>query len=214
MSKIIKYEQKNWGNIKKKLSRIVTISSRYRMLSQYNKIPKEKQYWTMGGQCVSHSKIIPGCELDQLVKDKFLIKKQFYSVELNTKICKENQKIKGPTWLNGDFFSVIEDFASNNLLNPAIINYDSCITPKHAGAYVGKILLLLSAYDFTDVLVSCNTVASCSYIKDIDLTEVSSIITSNTKVQLALCQGWEVTDTFIYTAHQTKMVTVSFFRRS
>ena len=83
-------QQTNVGTIKKytfskKLTaREETIIKYYRRVF-HESLPKEKQYWSMCAQCAQNGKLIPGTELDQVLKEGLITPDQFHGVDIDKK---------------------------------------------------------------------------------------------------------------------------------
>lgn len=172
----MKLNQKNWSCDKKQKARAETI------VSQYNKffdkyVPKNKQYWTMCGQCATpEGKPLDGCEYHQMIKDGFIMSCQFHGVEINSEIHELNVKAFPETnWYNEDFYRQLVKNIKDNDFNPAVVNVDLPKTPDKGVHYISKILSLLTEYS-SNVLVVVNVILRMRYYKTKDGNYVLNLL--------------------------------------
>jgi hypothetical protein len=101
----------------------------YRQVTGKVSIPSNQYFFTLGGPCAKGGKVMNDSEYDCLTSDHignpFIQPHQYVSVERNAKIHRENCKIKGPTWLQGNLGSAFESwYNAGTNHNPAIISAD------------------------------------------------------------------------------------------
>jgi hypothetical protein len=149
--------KQNCGAESKQQARIDTIIEPYRDYFKHNSLPKEKQYWTMAGQCGADDKPVEGCEPWQLItKEKFITKDQYRGVESKEEIVNSNRTAWDKLqFLHNDFYM---EMAATKDFNPGIVNMDSFFTPETGCEYLGKIMLSLVHRKITDVLLVVNLV--------------------------------------------------------
>jgi len=109
-------------------ARQATLIDMYREITGNTAIPSNKQYWTL---CASQPNT-EGSEINQLVKEKLLIKKQFYGVDTNKKHIKFNkQNHPGAHWVRGNWKDVIYRWEN---YDPALIYLDTMFSAGHQNA--------------------------------------------------------------------------------
>ena len=113
---------------KKVIARKDTIIDVYRRITGTYSIPKEKQYWTL----CAYQPDEEGAEINQMVKEGLLTKKQFHGVD-STKVCiKCNKKCHpGAKWIHGKWNEAIK-YCKN--YNPALIYLDTIYMAGHSNA--------------------------------------------------------------------------------
>jgi hypothetical protein len=141
----------------------VKISSRQSNIIDYyrhffnNKIPDDRQYWTLCGECVSNKNLKKGSEPDQMIKSGLISANQFFGVEIDDQIYKINSSCKSCNFLHGELFNKILQAHNNQTFNPSIINCDFLATHLTQMPILIKILHLLSNHEkYYDILISAN----------------------------------------------------------
>jgi hypothetical protein len=117
-----------WTSPRKIEARSRAVFEVYKDIFGRDSIPKDKQYWTMGGKHYTDDfKPADNTELDHALKSHIIQRKgQFYSAENIEEINKNNKSvIRGPHWIYNDFTSAISEAIFNQRFNPAIINFDT-----------------------------------------------------------------------------------------
>ena len=152
----MKLNQKKWSCPKKLKAREETVISFYR--NNYGQsVPKDKQYWTISGQCAeADGTIIKNCELDHLVKEELIVPEQFHSAEIVPEIFAANAKIPKAHWHQGDFYDMMVQASNEDKFNPAIVNFDSLWMPENGTEYLAKILAFLTSLEIMSVMVVGN----------------------------------------------------------
>lgn len=147
---------KDWTNSAKIQSRKNNIIDYYRYFFK-EKLPEDRQYWTLCGECVENGNLKENSEPDQMIKSGLISPKQFFGVEKQEEIFKINSTCNSVNFLFGDFFQKIIENHNQQKFNPAIINCDFLGTYKTELPDLFKILYLLSRHDkYYDILVSAN----------------------------------------------------------
>jgi len=161
MPRELELNQKDWGCPKKLKARKDTIIDMYRK-HFYDKLPKEKQHWTMCGQCSTEdNQIATGCELDQLTKEGLITPNQFYGVETQKEIAMSNSLLETEAnFINNDFYKAMVEADNDDNFNPAIVNADMISMPKSAAEYLSKIIAFLTER-VNDIMLVCNLVLRC-----------------------------------------------------
>jgi hypothetical protein len=147
---------KEWTNEIKIKSRKSNIIDYYRSYFG-EKVPENKQYWTLCGKCVENGDLQENTEPDQMIKSGLITENQFFGVELDPHIFNILKTCKICNFLNGDIYKVILNSHNKQQFNPAIINCDFLATHITQQPILMKILYLLSCHEkYYDVLVSAN----------------------------------------------------------
>lgn len=207
--------QSKWGCTRKVLARTSTIISRYRFLSGNTKVPLKKQYWTLGGECVDDFGLISNTEIWQILQAKLVHPYQIFSVDSNFKVYKINSRLIEINWIYGDFLEQIIQYKESQLFNPAIINFDSCYTPKKAVKKLSGIIQLVNSLDIHKVLVVCNTVLQSKFI-NISPKEAEEEMYNNIYISTLTRNNWSVDTPFIYRGVDggtSLMSTFSFYKK-
>ena len=100
----------------------------YRILSGgRNRLMSGERFFTLGGPSVHTGVRLPDCELDYFCHQRGLCDySQYVSVEREVAIHRENAKLRGPTWIHGDFADSFRDWFCNlpNHVHPKIVSAD------------------------------------------------------------------------------------------
>ena len=161
MPRELELNQKNWGCPKKLKARMETIIKMYRKHFYYT-LPENKQYWTMCGQCsTSKGKLVKGCELDQILKEKLIISGQFHGVESQNEIAELNNQIEiDAHFHHNDFYRAMVESDNDDDFNPAIVNADMISMPVTAAEYLSRIIAFLTQRS-NNIMLICNLVLRC-----------------------------------------------------
>jgi hypothetical protein len=138
-------DQKSWSDPKKIAARQETIINQYRRLFGQS-MPKDKQYWTMCGQCTTtDNEFQEGCELHQILEEGLITLDQFHGVDIDKEITSANQQaVPQASWYADDFYQAMLKACTESKFNPAIVNADTVNMPDRACGYVSDIMALLS----------------------------------------------------------------------
>ena len=145
-----------YTSVRKKLARSKTIITTYREELGHQRLPEDKQYWSMPAQCVNNNghlgKLIPNTELHQLSSRKGLIlPEQFHGVDHNAAVYEANRLYPGANWYHGDFYDTISYAMDNDpSFNPGVVNVDTVSEPRLGVELFCKVLYRLR--DVRDVL--------------------------------------------------------------
>jgi hypothetical protein len=214
----MKVNQKNWSCPKKQHARSETIISQYK--NNFGiEIPKDKQYWTLSGQCADSSgNQLKGCELWQILESKLISKNQFHGVEINKEIYDLNVKAFPDTnWHNDDFYRAMIKAKSNDDFNPAIVNIDLIRTIDGGGVYASKILSFLTEV-CDEVLVVVNVILHMRYYKTKNGEDVINFLNKHHQFRHAMRGNWTLLkDYYEYngtgeTGSRTKMGSFIFIK--
>jgi len=154
--------QKIWSCPLKVGARKQTTIQLYRALFGKS-VPKDKQYWSMCGQCSIDGTPLEDCELDQIVKTGLIKPHQFYGVEINPEIHNLNtQAWPESNWYCGDFYQAMDNADNKEKFNPAVVNADLITMPETSVNYLVDIFELLST-SATNVIFIVNFVLRSRY---------------------------------------------------
>ena len=109
---------------RKAKARFDTIINTYRELF-HDKLPEEKQYWTLAGPCFDENGKLGTCsEIHQLISSGLITESQYHGIDNGIEIIEKN-RIAAPNsnFYHGDFISQLQ-IASRNNFNPGIIHAD------------------------------------------------------------------------------------------
>jgi hypothetical protein len=214
----MRLNQKNWGDPKKIQARQDTILTPYRNFYHRHGIPKNRQYWTMCGQCASaKGELIKGCELDQMVREKLIVPNQFHGSEIVLEIHEVNSMVPEAYWHNKDFYQAMVEASNRDDFNPAVVNIDTISMTKEGALQIAKIMSFLSKLNIRRVMVIANIIL-----------QIRSHFSSNQKTmdflkellpfQFAMSNGgWHIYDRgYVYSGtggNNTTMGTIIFYRK-
>ena len=193
----LKKRQIDWGQKSKQKARRITIIDCYRN-NFGHRLPANKQYWTMCGDCAINGKLIRGCEPDQIVRAGLIRPEQFYGVEINPEIHKSNEEIKGGYhWLDGTFLRrMLNASASEAGYNPGIIFYD---TLSFLGTHdilkdLKKMMVLIGSMNIHNVLLIVNNIIR-SRVTEINPRQILyPLFERKEEMQILKTYGWHVMD--------------------
>ena len=139
---------KNWSCPHKQEARVKTIIEPYQKLFG-NKLPSNKQYWTLCGEMAVNGTIVDGCELTQMITLGLIQPNQFHGIEGNPEIYSKNKAaLKSPlneaNLYQGEFTEVLDNALRNNNFNPGIVYLDTIQEPKGASELLAVTLDVLN----------------------------------------------------------------------
>jgi hypothetical protein len=201
----------------KHASRQITIYRPYRRLLGHSKMPVNKQYWTIAGQCYNLGQVVSNSEYDHLKRGRLITMNQFRPVEREADVCAANRHIADvPTWYEEDFFTAMKWEDGRGNFNPGIINFDSYNQPKRGVAYYADIINYLVEREFDDVLVVGNFMFNEPRTKKRQFENPNAIneklIVPNVHLREAIAMGWQISSNmFYYRAPENQTTMVSFY---
>jgi len=161
-------------------------------------LPADKQYWTMcASQIDACGELSSESELGQMFGEELITKDQFYGIDIKEDVIASN-RMAAPecNWLEGDFFSTMEDAYASGNYNPGIINADFVTMIWKSAPIVSGVMAFLSDIGMTDVMVVANVMATNPYgsgripvdfVPDFD--EISGEYLKNAVYRRAVSQG-------------------------
>lgn len=217
----MKINQKDWSCPKKQNARNETIILPYREHFSQS-LPKDKQYWTMCGQCATpDGNPLSGSEFSQLVKAELILPEQFVGVELEANIHKLNVKAYPDlNFINNDFYSAMVNAESRGEFNPGIVNADLPRTPDGGYGLISKIMAFLT--DTTDeLLFIANFILRMRYYSTKDGDYVLNKLNGCPQFKYAMSEGnWELVKNGYYeyngagnTGNRTYMGSLVFVKK-
>lgn len=159
----------NWSGQKKQAARLKTIIEPARQMFG-QKLPPNKQYWTMCSKCGTNGNLDQGSEFDQLIQSGLITPQQFFGVEKDSKIHNNNIGLPG-NWINDDFYWAMRSAAANNDFSPGIVNVDTMFLPKIGARFFTDIFTLLSELNINNIILICNFVLRSAYHRDLKTGE-------------------------------------------
>ncbi|HRZ18706.1 MAG TPA: hypothetical protein P5136_01500 [Methanofastidiosum sp.] len=189
--------------------------TQWKKITKHNTIPKNKVLITLGGRSYGNKgySLASWSELSFLLNKKVIKPTQYYSIEENRFIQMGNSKIKQGNWIYGDFVEELEELITTDKLNPAIINYDCCATPRITHDDLGKILLILNTYNIHDVLVCYNVLLHAHYIVE-TVDSAKDTLLDNYWIASSLTKSWRILKPYEYIGGtKTPMCCFMFFRK-
>lgn len=97
----------------------------YRRITNRGSIPRGRGYWTL----CNRQPQLPGAEIVQMVECGLINKNQFYGVDRDAEIIKQNRLWHPEAhWINGDWVEVVEDC---EYFKPAIVYLDTTSFADH-----------------------------------------------------------------------------------
>lgn len=152
----MKLNQKNWSDKNKVQSRIANIVNPYRKYF-HQSLPKDRQFWTLSGQCTTNLEPLSGCELLQMIEEGLITPDQYRGVEFEKEICENNQAVYPCVpFTHGDFYEAMKKAYMKREFNPGIINFDSTYMPMRGIQYLSDILCLVNDINIEEVLIIGN----------------------------------------------------------
>jgi len=219
MDKGFQPDKKNWGDPKKVAARQDTVIDMYRKLF-FDKMPPDKQYWSMCSQCADHNgNVKKGYEFDHVVSSGLIVPSQFNGVEINPNIHNLNIECSEEAhWYCSDFYQTMVKKHNHDEFNPHIINADLVEMPKRASKYISKIMYFL-VYAADDVMLVANMIVQNPWNMKMK-TFVEGIIyefENENAFQFAWQNGWTWYDkTYTYNGtdnNRTVMTTLIFYKK-
>ena len=202
-----------WDHPKKKLSRWITIIELYRELFKRQKIPDDKQYWSLCGNHIRDNKPIEG-ELGYLLKYDFVNRDQYYGIDREKYVIKKNREYYPDiNWICDDFYEAIKKAIINKYFNAEIINYDGVMQPKNSVHYLKKIMSLLDHNFEGELMLNSNFVLSNPYNPSMKLRYKIECVLDRLKEIYLMPDHWQLYyESYIYTHSQANMGILIFVK--
>jgi hypothetical protein len=182
---------------RKSKARFDTIIKTYRELF-HNKLPNEKQYWTLAGPCFDeNNKLGKHSEIHQLTSLGLITEDQYHGIDNGEEII-ANNKIAAPNsnFYHGDFITTLQAAAGSKNFNPGIINADYTKLKETSIVDTSNIIYLLSSLNISNVMVIMNfpwnNPYSGSFKGDINPEEVVNLLSSNQRFNASWNSRWEI----------------------
>ncbi len=203
-----------WDSVNKQSARWITIINLYKELFQRAHIPENQQYWSLCGAHTKENKPIKG-ELGHLLEYKLIQKNQYYGIDREHIIIKNNKKyFPDINWVHGDFVETIENAISNGSFNPAIVNYDGVMQPDNSTQYLKKIMTLIDHNIDNELMLISNFVLWNPYRSLITLRYDVSSVLQKLKNIYWIPNHWSLyPETYLYTNSQAKMGVFIFIKK-
>jgi len=194
-----------WESKPKQIARELTIVDSYKKVFG-QKIPKDKQYWTMCGAHFDKDELPLSGEFGQVVNKNLIDSSQFYGVDQEESIINKNRKLFPDTkWMHGDFVDTMLSHSLSGNFNPAIINYDGVLQPVYGSRYLKKIMKLLDWNFDKEVLLVANFVLKNPYRNDDKLSfSVNDTIKELAKIYFFPDHWSIIPEAYVYSGHSTK----------
>lgn len=189
----------DWDVDKKIDYRNIAVIDKYRSITGNQRLPIEKQYWTMCGKCARKDEtgnysIYENCELDQVLSSGLIRDRQFHGVEIDTDIFQINRLAANQVnWHNGDFWRVIRDASSKPWFNPGIVHIDHIRLPKDTALFAGTVMEILSDKDIRDVLLIISCLVKWGPVTS-GTEDLVKYLKDTSSYQLSYPKGWEMHD--------------------
>jgi len=187
---MLKPDDISWGSCpKKQESRDIIIQS-YKYYSGHTKLPKNKQFWSLCGECVKNSKLISNSEPDQFIKSGIILPYQYHGVEINEDIYNINRQYEGINWYNGDFYKVIMNTPKSHF-NPGIIHFDTTQFPEQTIITFRRIISWINFRKIKKVMVVYNINLS-SYMAKHKRSQhqMEEVVFGDINLRKYLKEGW------------------------
>jgi hypothetical protein len=183
------------------------IMARQAMINFYSELTGKTsitgQYWTL---CSDQSRL-PGSEIEQLVRNKFIKKSQFYGVDISPEKIKKNKKLhRRAHWFAGEWVSVLQDHQS--IYNPEVVYLDSCSVLE--GSPIINLICATLEYT-TSGMIFVNTMSNNPHSGR--MFSVDRLITAlKENVSYPCRQHWELQVRYdkYSSSSKTKMTTIVF----
>lgn len=177
-------------------SRDIIIQS-YKYYSGNTKLPKNKQFWSLCGECVSDGKLITNSEPDQFIKSGFIISSQYYGIEINEDIHNINKQYEGINWLCGDAYKVIMNTPKPNF-NPGIINFDDTTQfPEQTIITFRRIISWINYLKIKNVMVVYNVKPKRKKSNKETQSQMEEVIFGDVNLREYLKEGWILPDQYV-----------------
>jgi hypothetical protein len=154
---------------RKAKARFDTIINTYRELF-HDKLPEEKQYWTLAGPCFDEDGELGTCsEIHQLISSGLITESQYHGIDNGIEIIEKN-RIAAPNsnFYHGDFISQLQIEAQTGRFNPGIVNCDFTKMVKTSAVDVGNVMYLLDNHNISDTMMVVNFPANNPYSGKLD----------------------------------------------
>ena len=149
MKSTIGFENKDWGNPKKRQSRQESVFDAYREIMNHQSLPPNKQYWTLCGKHTSHD-----CELPHALADGIITPSQFHGVDRVEDIIDHNrEQYPEANWHEGEFDEIIDQVDN---FTPGLLNLDTVHMTERAAALAAQVLFVLVEAGVSDCLLAVN----------------------------------------------------------
>lgn len=186
-----------------------------------DKIPLDKQYWTLGGRSVkANGAIVANSEYQMAINAGLILPAQFHSVEKFEDIHQDNLKgLPEVNWYQGDFYEHMQESESKGHFKPSIINYDSLSMTKKGLIYFESILNWINKLNYQDVMIIGNFIWERPKWQGLQFATIDAFIQwieDRTCIQRLLSNGWEYKPTItLYPMKYTgEMLTIIFYKKS
>lgn len=99
----------------------------YYTVSGFPFVPRDEVFFTLGGSArerdseYNYLTRMPGRSRDSALQSPFILPRQYVSVERELGIHRSNCRIKGPTWLRGEFADVFSRWCTSNPATPIAV---------------------------------------------------------------------------------------------
>lgn len=195
-----------WDATNKQIARLLTIIGLYKELFNRDNIPEDGQFWSLCGAHTKDGEPIKG-ELGHLLEHKLIQKHQYYGIDREDIIIKNNKKyFPDINWINGDFVECIEDAILDGKFNPSIINYDGVMQPNNSVQYLKKIMSLIDYNINNQLMLVTNFVLWNPYNPTMDLRYEAITVLEKLKQIYWIPDHWELyPETYTYSHSQAKM---------
>lgn len=203
---------------RKERARYETIINIYRELFQ-EKLPKEKQYWTLAGPCFDENGDLGKCsEIYQMVSSGLIEEEQYHGIDNGKEIIEKN-RIACPrgNFHHGDFVTQIEQACIDGKFNPAIINADYTRMKNSSVNDTCNIMYLTEYNKLDDFMIVMNFPWNNPYSgklqSEIDPKEILELFQKNQRFNYCWTNGWKMyPKCYIYggTGERSKTTMCSF----
>lgn len=154
----------NWDSKKKKDSRDITIIGLFREAFGKQRLPPNKQYWTMCGAHFNDKDGKLDGEFTHMFDSGLIQPNQFHGVDREEEIILMNSKFYPHIkWIHGDFLETMQNYAQRQNFNPAVINYDGVMQPKYGTQYLRDILKFIDYNVPGELLLTANFILTNPY---------------------------------------------------
>jgi hypothetical protein len=182
---------------RKSKARFDTIIKTYRELF-HNKLPNEKQYWTLAGPCFDeNNKLGKHSEIHQLISSGLITEDQYHGIDNGEEIITSN-RIAAPNsnFYHGDFITTLQAAAESKNFNPGIIHADYTKLKETSIVDTSNIIYMLSSLNISNVMVVMNFPWNNPYANtfkgDIDPQEVIKLLQKNQRFNYAWNENWNI----------------------
>lgn len=143
--------------IRKAKARRDTIINIYRELFS-NKLPHQKQYWTLAGPCYDKDGYIgTNSEIRQLSESGLISAGQYHGIDNSEEIIKKNMKASPVSnFYYGDFVAQLQIAAESGNFNPGIIHADYTRLKETVVTDTSNIVYLVEKTKISEVMIVMN----------------------------------------------------------